>query len=92
MAAVNGAATNYSISASSTGWLSATSTFGTLPANVAIVASPSGLATGTYQGTINVTFTGGVNGTQSIPVTLVGDAPPILGPNFREIEKAILGS
>ena len=31
-------------------------------------------------------------GFTSIPVTLVGDAPPILGANFREIEKAILGS
>jgi len=31
-------------------------------------------------------------GFTAVPVTVIGDAAPILGANFREIEKALLAS
>ncbi len=69
----NGAGTNITGLQSVNGgtWLSASQTSFSLPATIQIFANPAGLVAGTYTGAVNVSLSGGVNGTQSIPVTLV---------------------
>src|SRR5206468_5607489 len=69
----NAGATSFFLSgiSPSGSWLSANASTSALPATITVFANPSVLSAGTYTGSINVTFSGGVNGTQSIPVTLV---------------------
>jgi hypothetical protein len=62
------AAINYTASTATT-WLTTTAS-GTTPGNLSIGANPSGLAAGTYTGSVSVASTGASNSPQSIPVTL----------------------
>jgi len=52
-----------------TAWLTTTAS-GTTPGNLSIGVNPSGLAAGTYTGSVSVASTGASNSPQSIPVTL----------------------
>ena len=54
-----------------TGWLSASLNSFSLPSTITAFVNPAGLVAGTYNGSISVTFAGGVNGQQTFPVTLV---------------------
>lgn len=52
-------------------WLTlTTSTSGTAPSTISVIANPSGLNPGTYTGTITITSSEASNSPQSIPVTL----------------------
>jgi Concanavalin A-like lectin/glucanases superfamily/Viral BACON domain len=58
-------------------WLSETPTNGTAPQTLSISADLSGLAAGTYSGTITITAAGATGSPKTIPVTLtVAAAPP----------------
>jgi len=56
-------------------WLSVSPLAGTTPATLSVSISPSGLAAGTYNGSITVAGTGGATGTSTIPVSLTVTAP-----------------
>ena len=57
--------------ASSTGsWLSLSTLLGTAPSNVTTQADITGLAIGTYSGSVTITASGAKNSPQTIPVTL----------------------
>ena len=66
-----GAALQITAAASGGSWLSVTPTTGSTPATVKVSANPTGLAAGTYDGTITITSTGAANTPQTIPVKLV---------------------
>lgn len=66
-----GAALQITAAASGGSWLSVTPTTGSTPATVKVSANPTGLAAGTYNGTITITSTGAANTPQTIPVKLV---------------------
>ena len=66
-----GAALQITAAASGGSWLSVTPTSGSTPATVKVSANPTGLAAGTYNGTITITSTGAANTPQTIPVKLV---------------------
>jgi hypothetical protein len=51
-------------------WLSVTPASGSTPATLRVSANPSGLAAGTYNGSISVTSSGAGNSPQTVPVTL----------------------
>ena len=58
-------------------WLSITPASGTTPATVAVSAAVTGLAAGTYSGSVVFTSSGASNSPQKLSVTLtVGTAPP----------------
>ena len=57
-------------------WLSVTPASGTAPSTVSVGADISGLAAGTYDGTVTITSTGATGSPKSIPVTLTVTAPP----------------
>jgi uncharacterized protein (TIGR03437 family) len=63
----------YSLSVSATAngitWLSASPASGTIPGTVTVIAAPTGLAIGSYSGSITITGSGAGTGT-TIPVTL----------------------
>jgi hypothetical protein len=61
-------ALNYTATTATT-WLTTTAS-GMTPGNLSIAANPSGLAAGTYTGSVSVASTGASNSPQSIPVTL----------------------
>ena len=61
-------AINYTAMTATT-WLTTTAS-GMTPGNLSIGANPSGLAAGTYTGSVSVASTGASNSPQSIPVTL----------------------
>ncbi len=61
-------AINYTATTATT-WLTTTAS-GMTPGNLSIGANPSGLAAGTYTGSVSVASTGASNSPQSIPVTL----------------------
>jgi len=61
-------AINYTATTATT-WLTTTAS-GTTPGNLSIGINPSGLAAGTYTGSVSVASTGASNSPQSIPVTL----------------------
>jgi len=61
-------AINYTATTATT-WLTTTAS-GTTPGNLSIGVNPSGLAAGTYTGSVSVASTGASNSPQSIPVTL----------------------
>jgi hypothetical protein len=62
-------ALSYTI-ASSAAWLSATPASGSTPGSLSVSVNPSGLATGTYSGTISVTSAGASNSPLKISTTL----------------------
>src|SRR5205807_1922029 len=66
-----GAALQITAAASGGSWLSVTPTTGSTPATVKVSANPTGLAAGTYNGTITITSTGAANTPPTIPVKLV---------------------
>jgi Viral BACON domain len=66
-----GSALNLTIAASGGSWLTATPSSGSTPATVKITANPTGMAAGTYNGTITITATGAANSPQKVPVQLV---------------------
>jgi hypothetical protein len=78
--AVSGASGGFTagVNTSSGGnWLSVTPVSGTSPANVTVSANPTGLAAGTYTGTITFTAPGVTNSPQTVTVTFnVATAPP----------------
>jgi len=66
-----GAALQITAAASGGSWLSVTPTTSSTPAIFKVSANPTGLAAGTYNGTITITSTGAANTPQTIPVKLV---------------------
>ena len=73
-------AVNYAVTVAATpaGWLQVTPTSGTVPPNntIQVQANPTGLAAGTYNGTITITPTG--SSAISIPVTFTVTGNPTL--------------
>jgi len=67
--ASSGAALSYSVASSAT-WLTATPASGTTPGTLSVAVNPSGLAAGTYNGTITVTASSAANSPQTVAVTL----------------------
>lgn len=64
------AAINYTVSAVSKGsWLSAAANTGTTPGSLKITANPSGLAAGTYTGTVILTSSDAANASQAVEVS-----------------------
>ncbi len=63
-----GTALSYTI-ATSAAWLTATPTSGTTPGSISVGVNTSGLAVGTYNGSVTVTATGASNSPQTIAVT-----------------------
>lgn len=59
-------------------WLLVSPTSGTTPANLNLSVNPSGLTTGTYNGTVHVAPTSGTGGALDIPVTLTINGTPTL--------------
>jgi uncharacterized protein (TIGR03437 family) len=59
-------------------WLSVSANAGAMPAILTVTANPAGLATGSYQGTIEISAPAAVPSTVTIPVTLTltGGQPP----------------
>ena len=69
---------NVGVSASSSGWLSVSSTGGTTPQAISVSVNPVGLGAQTYSGSISVSAPGVLSTPLSIPVTLTvasGAAP-----------------
>ena len=66
-----GATLNITAAASGGAWLSVTPTTGSTPSTLKISANPTGLAAGTYNGTITITSNGAANSPQMVPVQLV---------------------
>lgn len=62
-------------------WLSVTPTTGITPSRVSVSVNASGLALGTYSGSIIVTAPGAPNSPQVVPVTLTVSAPPTVSVN-----------
>jgi hypothetical protein len=65
----SGSALTYSASASGGAWLSA-SGGGSTPGSVSVSVNPSGMAAGTYNGSVSIASSGAGNTPQSVPVTL----------------------
>jgi uncharacterized protein (TIGR03437 family) len=59
-------------------WLSATPASGATPGAVTVAVNPGALAIGTYTGTIRLESTGASNSPQTVAVTLVVSATPLL--------------
>lgn len=61
-------------------WLSVTPASGTAPRDLTVAVDTSGLAAGTYTGSVTVTASGATGSPRSIPVTLTvtAPAPPVL--------------
>jgi uncharacterized protein (TIGR03437 family) len=64
-------------------WLTVAPTFGMTPANLAVTANPSGLATGTYTATITVTTGQGSSQVANVTFTITG--LPTLTPSLTSI-------
>jgi hypothetical protein len=70
---VGGGATASNIAATASGgsWLTVTPATGSTPTTLKVSANPTGLATGTYNGTITITSHGASNTPETVPVKLV---------------------
>ncbi|HVE85548.1 MAG TPA: Ig-like domain-containing protein, partial [Myxococcales bacterium] len=64
----------------SASWLSLLPTTGTAPSSTILSVNTSGMAAGTYNGTVTVTATGATNSPVSVPVTLTLTAPDTIPP------------
>jgi hypothetical protein len=73
----DGASVSFTVSTTAS-WLTATPVSGTSPAAVSIAVNPSGLAVGTYTGSVTITAPGATNSPQSVGVTLNVNAAPNL--------------
>ena len=69
-------AINYTLSASSSGWLNSSPFSGTTPSNIIVSISPISLPAGTYNGSLSVLPTSPSDGALTIPVVLVVTNPP----------------
>lgn len=69
--ASSGTALSITAAASGGAWLTVTPTTGSTPATLKVSANPTGLAAGTYNGTITITINGAGNSAQTVPVKLV---------------------
>src|SRR5207244_8111458 len=67
---------------SSATWLSATPASGSTPGSLSVSVNPSGLAAGTYNGTISVAATGAGNSPRTVAVALTVTAAPPPSPNL----------
>lgn len=79
---------NVSVSSSTTtgiGWLTASVNTNTTPATLTIAASPFGLGTGIYSGTVTVSSGGASVGTLVIPVTLNVSSLPLISVDKSEL-------
>ena len=74
----SGAALSFTAVASGGTWLSATPASGTTPGTVSVAVNPTGLAAGTYNGTVTITSAGATGSPQTVSVSLVVSAPPTL--------------
>ncbi len=72
----SGAAVSYSV-ASSAAWLSASPASGSTPGLPSVSVNPSGLAAGTYNGTLTITSAGASNSPRTVAVTLTVTAAPL---------------
>ena len=68
---------NYTVS-DNAAWLSVSPGSGTAPGTVSVSADVTGLAAGTYNGSVTVTSSGSTGSPATIPVTFVVDPPPNL--------------
>jgi hypothetical protein len=73
----NGAALSYTVSASGGTWLSVTPASGTTPSSVSVSVNITGLAVGTYSGSITIAATGAANTPVTVPVTLTVTLPAL---------------
>ena len=91
----NGALMSYTVSVTGAAWMTASPTSGILfpgfSATVSLNIDPTGLAPGTYKGTVTVNAPSAANKTQAIPVNLtVNPGPPVLSSVWPS--RAIVGS
>jgi hypothetical protein len=70
----SGTAFSYTVSTSAT-WLAASPASGNSPGTVAVSVNPSGLAAGTYTGTVSITASSASNSPKTVGVTLTVTAP-----------------
>jgi uncharacterized protein (TIGR03437 family) len=67
---------NYSVTVSpANSWLTATPASGTTPGTVTVSINPTGLAAGSYNGTVTVAGTGGAPGSTAVSVSLTVTVP-----------------
>ncbi len=69
--ASSGSVLSITATASGGGWLTVTPGTGSTPAMLKVSANPTGMAAGTYNGTITITSAGAANTPQTVPVSLV---------------------
>jgi hypothetical protein len=74
----SGSALSFTTAAAGGTWLSATPASGTTPGTVSVAVNPTGLAAGTYNGTVTITSAGATGSPQTVSVGLVVSAPPTL--------------
>jgi hypothetical protein len=67
--ASSGGALSYTVASSAT-WLTATPASGSTPGTLSVAVNPTGLAAGTYNGTITVTASSAANSPRTVAVTL----------------------
>lgn len=82
--AVTGGEINFGVTASTTSggnWLAVTPVSGQTPATLSVSVNTTGLAPGTYAGTITLTPPAGTGGALQVPVTLTVNASPSLNVN-----------
>ncbi len=75
-----------------TGWLSASLSATTAPATLTVQASKTGLAAGTYNGTIAVTSSVANNSPQTVAVTFTVTQPPAIGLSETSLSFASVGA
>ncbi len=69
--ASSGSALSITAAASGGAWLTVSPGSGSTPSTLTVSANPSGLASGTYNGSITITSTGASNSPQTLPIKLV---------------------
>ena len=69
--ASSGTALQFTATASGGNWLTVSPATGSTPTTVKVSANPTGLAVGTYKGSITITSGGASNSPQTVPVSLV---------------------
>ena len=87
----NGSVTTFNASASATtggAWLSVSPTSGTTPANIVVSVNPTGLAVGTYTGSVSISVPGAGNSPLNLPITLTVSAPVAATPTVVAIQNA----
>ena len=72
----SGTGLSYSAAASGGTWLSASPTSGTTPGTVSVSVNPTGLAAGSYNGTVTITASGATGSPKMVAVALTVSAAP----------------